>query len=89
MLSDSTRSPSPNPRAAIRAAIPAELPARTRARIERRACAALGLRSRVDMICGAGLLIGFGCIAFGLLLLAAASLSVTFLGWCLWFIDWR
>lgn len=35
MLSDSTRSPSPNPRAAIRAAIPAELPARTRARIER------------------------------------------------------
>jgi hypothetical protein len=34
MLSDSTRSPSPNPRAAIRAAIPAELPARTRARIE-------------------------------------------------------
>jgi hypothetical protein len=43
MLSDSTRSPSPNPRAAIRAAIPAELPARTRARIERRACAALRL----------------------------------------------
>ena len=77
------------PRAAIRAAIPTDLPTLTRARIERRACAALGLRSRVDMICGAGLVIGLCCIVCGLLLLAAASLSVTFLGWCLWFIDWR
>lgn len=91
MLSDSARpaSPSLTPHAAIRAAIPAGLPTLTRARIERRACAALGLRSRFDLICGAGLVIGTCCIAFGLLLLAAASLSVTFLGWCLWYIEWR
>ena len=99
MLSDSTRSPSPNPRAAIRAAIPAELPARTRARIERRAwqlLAAPHVRAKRLAICGTALALG-GLLTLGgalsdvspLFGLAAAAHVVALAGWAVWFARWE